>query len=664
MRSIKHRLILFVGILFAVVCISLSVTLFVDARRLLEKSTQDSISQVAVQTSDTIASMIEGNFKQLASIAAREDIISSSVTKEEKIQILFDEAKRIGCERLTIIDTNGDSFNGNGKEQNLADREYFKSAISGTNYLTDPTIGKSTGQLLVFYAVPIKDGDKIIGVLQEVKDGNNLSELTNKVKYGTNGYAYMVNGTGTLIAHQDEELVMNNENIVDKSAADASYAGMAEAVTEATTDKVGSTSYKKDGVEYYVGFSQVEGTNWEVMVEITKKEILSGLDRLKVLTFITSLIFLIVGMLVAYYIAHSIAKEIRAAAGKLNEFAGGNLAVEIPQAALKKKDEIGEMARAMKEMSDALCKSMGRIKDNSATIDEQSEQLSKTSTEISSVSENVAAAIGEIANGTVEQSEDLAKIKDILDEFDEMVQKVVVEIKDINSMSKEINDKAINSSQDMGKISNSVDRIGNSFTAFRAKINKLGTNIAEIDQFTNVINEISMQTNLLSLNASIEAARAGEAGKGFAVVADEINKLAMQSQESAEKISQLVVGISDETGSIVKETSAMDGDLVQQGEIINNTIESFKIIIEAIEGILPKIGTAGNTVEGLNDMKTTIVSNVDHIASVALGVSASSEEISAAAAELSASIADMSDIADSLKDSTYEMDQSVGLFKT
>ena len=69
------------------------------------------------------------------------------------------------------------------------------------------------------------------------------------------------------------------------------------------------------------------------------------------------------------------------------------------------------------------------------------------------------------------------------------------------------------------------------------KLEKLSENVGS---FVNIINDISEQTNLLSLNASIEAARAGDAGKGFAVVASEIRKLADESKEATKKVESIV----------------------------------------------------------------------------------------------------------------------------
>ena len=215
----------------------------------------------------------------------------------------------------------------------------------------------------------------------------------------------------------------------------------------------------------------------------------------------------------------------------------------------------------------------------------------------------------------------------------------------------------------MKEISDSVEKVEELFETFREKIDSLGNNISEINQFTNVINEISSQTNLLALNASIEAARAGEAGRGFAVVAEEIGHLAEQSQESSEKISQLVVGISQETNKIIDETAVMDTELTQQSDVIKKTIESFQDIIVSIDEVLPKISTAETTIKELDELKDTIVKDVEEISAVSAQVSASSQDISAAAEELSASMHEMTSIAVTLKDSTGEMRDSVEEFK-
>lgn len=78
------------------------------------------------------------------------------------------------------------------------------------------------------------------------------------------------------------------------------------------------------------------------------------------------------------------------------------------------------------------------------------------------------------------------------------------------------------------------------------------TSSNQIDKITSAINHISLQTQLLAINAAIEAAHAGAAGKGFAVVAQEVNNLSLQSNQAAEQISELVVSTKDKIDQLAK----------------------------------------------------------------------------------------------------------------
>jgi len=577
--------------------------------------------------------------------------------------ILLKEVKRSGNLKMGIADINGDVKFTNGKSVNISDRAYFKNALGGESNVSDPLVSKSDGSIIVVYAVPVKNNNEVVGVLISLRDGNELSTLTNQVKFGQTGNAFMISKNGTTISHSNKDLVLKMYNAVSESKKDASLTDLANIEKKMGLGKTGLDQYKFNGIDKFVGYAPVKGTEWSIAVVVSKTEILSEMDSLKVSIIISSLLFLLIGFGVVYMISNSISKGIKSTSKHLELLAEGNLSEEISPKYLKLKDEVGEMTNSMKTMQQSLSQMINRIKDNSSNINVQSQNLSSVAKEISSSSEDVAEAINEIAVGTGTQSEDLISVTDILNEFSNKLSDMVSEIKVVDSNSREISLMASESNNEMNELNRSVTKVSSSFKTFNSKIVGLGKDINEINEITNIINSIAEQTNLLALNAAIEAARAGESGRGFSVVADEIRKLAEQSKVSSENISKLIGVISKNTDVIVNDSVEMDDELINQVDIINSSITSFRKIIESVNEVIPKIEIVKNSAEYIDKDKNTILSRVDGISSVSLEVSASAQEIASASEEMNASTGEVVAAAQILSTMTSGMLEEVNKFK-
>jgi methyl-accepting chemotaxis protein len=136
---------------------------------------------------------------------------------------------------------------------------------------------------------------------------------------------------------------------------------------------------------------------------------------------------------------------------------------------------------------------------------------------------------------------------------------------------------------------NQMDKINLSFSTLSEIVKGFEVSTKEIGTIIEEISNIANQTNLLSLNASIEAARAGKEGKGFAVVANEVGKLSKQSNQFAERISDLIKGIQ---GQAVTANGAMDvsaKDVVSGLQIVEKSAASFQSIIKTTETINQQI---------------------------------------------------------------------------
>ena len=386
------------------------------------------------------------------------------------------------------------------------------------------------------------------------------------------------------------------------------------------------------------------------------------MNMLWVIVLITLGIMLL-SFLVGMKIIKNITNPLDVSVNYFDVISEGNFSEELPVHYLKRYDEIGELARSSQKMQKSVRDMILNVKDASKSINSQSENLYSVSEEMSASSENVCRSISDVSKGTEEQAQDLVSITGILNEFGEALDEVVQAIKDVDGLSKDINFMANESNSKMQTLIHSVSNISGSFKNFMGKINRLGNEINQINEITTLINSISDRTNLLALNAAIEAARAGESGRGFAIVAEEIRKLAEQSKVSSENINKLIIGISNESEELIKNTGIMNEELNDQVQIIDENINSFRKIVQSVDSITPRIDSINNSAVNINKDKNSILDKIERAAAVSQEIASTGEEISASSQEMNASSEEVASTAEYLTNMTKKMMVEINKFK-
>ena len=375
------------------------------------------------------------------------------------------------------------------------------------------------------------------------------------------------------------------------------------------------------------------------------------------------IVAVVVGLALAIIISRNIEQSLKDTNIIIENIAGGDFTVDIPEKLTKRKDEIGEIASTVQLMKDslgALIKNVGdeayQIKDgvgntwtNINILDQSIEDVSATTEQIAAVMQETAASAQEM-NATSKEIENSVTL-------------ISHRTKESSKSSGEINSRAEATKE---KVINAQKKAIQVLSTNKSKLETAIENSKVVDQINILLEsimEITSQTNLLALNAAIEAARAGEVGKGFSVVADEIKKLAEESAETAQKIQS----ITSKVTSSVKELSDTSNELILF--VSRDVSKDYEVLLD----VANKYSDDANFVDELvNDFTTAsdeLAQSIDTMIKTIDGIADAANEGATGATDIAMKVSDVKDkskliteLTNDLEKSSRTLEDSVSIF--
>ena len=480
---------------------------------------------------------------------------------------------------------------------------------------------------------------------------NNLSDV--KLEGMDSAYMYVVQNDGTMLYHPTKEKVGQPvENAVIKGVVKQLQDGKKPGTTVVEYDFNGTTKYS--------AYTILNNENILVLTA-DESEALAGITTVTGVAIGISAIVVLIAIIISFIMGRRLMRPLVKVSTIIEDVANGNIEADF-SGVKESNDEIGLIIGKMKELTQSLGSIVGKIRNSSDTMSSNSYELNDTSSQTLAANNEISKAVEDVAEGSTGMAASISKINENLLEMSN-------ETKDINASVDEIKNQTV-AVQDSSKIMNdkiksmqdSSHKMDEGISAISKRIETVNTTVDKVSNIVSVIEEISSETNLLSLNASIEAARAGDAGKGFAVVAQEIRVLSDNTNTELENIKQIISSLVEECRYCVQASGTIVEDNAKQKEEIKAVLDEFGSLDEQIQKTAEKADEIEELVTAMIELNDDITKSSNSLTDVSAANAAATEEMNANIEELNAMMHGVSEMAEHMNNESDGLKEALSFF--
>lgn len=480
---------------------------------------------------------------------------------------------------------------------------------------------------------------------------NNLSDV--KLEGMDSAYMYVVQNDGTMLYHPTKEKVGQPvENAVIK--------GVVQQLQDGKKPDTTVVEYDFNGTTKYSAYTILNNENILVLTA-DESEALAGITTVTGVAVGIIAIVVLIAIIISFIMGRRLMRPLVKVSTIIEDVANGNIEADF-SVVKESNDEIGLIIEKMKELTQSLGSIVGKIRNSSDTMSSNSYELNDTSSQTLAANNEISKAVEDVAEGSTGMAASISKINENLLEMSN-------ETKDINASVDEIKNQTV-AVQDSSKIMNdkiksmqdSSHKMDEGISAISKRIETVNTTVDKVSNIVSVIEEISSETNLLSLNASIEAARAGDAGKGFAVVAQEIRVLSDNTNTELENIKQIISSLVEECRYCVQASGTIVEDNAKQKEEIKAVLDEFGSLDEQIQKTAEKADEIEELVTAMIELNDDITKSSNSLTDVSAANAAATEEMNANIEELNAMMHGVSEMAEHMNNESDGLKEALSFF--
>jgi len=428
-------------------------------------------------------------------------------------------------------------------------------------------------------------------------------------------------------------------------------------------EKYSGTTYINNE-EYLCNYLPLKSAEGQVVgmlfIGIPTRDYTQSIDSFMLKLCLWGLGSVVAAMVIAHLFSGSIVGPVKDIAGAVDAAAEGDLTV---RTGIKSSDELGKLGQDFNGMLDALKGFMQGVQDAVLKVSGYSEALATAAQETSASSQQMATSIQEMAEKTSLQYERTIRGRELTEDISIRIKEAADQMEAILENSKKIKastDKGINIVEELKERNEDSNRANEQIKQVFVTLEE---STGSIDGIIGDIDDIAAQTNLLALNAAIEAARAGEAGRGFAVVAEEVRKLADDSLRATSQVKEIVANIREKMDSVQEAVDTGQQVAQHQNSAVQETIEFFKNIAAAVDGVVKSIGEISENSRNINDNKEDLVQQINEVSALADDLASTAEQIASVTQQQAASSQQLAETSAQMESLVAELEKALERYK-
>ena len=479
----------------------------------------------------------------------------------------------------------------------------------------------------------------------------SLSDV--KLEGMDSSYVYVVKNDGTMLYHPTKEKVGQPvENAVIKGVVQQLQDGKKPGTTVVEYDFNGTTKYS--------AYTILNNENILVLTA-DESEALAGITTVTGVAVGIIAIVVLIAIIISFIMGRRLMRPLVKVSTIIEDVANGNIEADF-SVVKESNDEIGLIIEKMKELTQSLGSIVGKIRTSSDTMSSNSYELNDTSSQTLAANNEISKAVEDVAEGSTGMAASISKINENLLEMSNETKDINASVDEIKNQTTAVQDSSKIMNDKIKSMQDSSHKMDEGISAISKRIETVNTTVDKVSNIVSVIEEISSETNLLSLNASIEAARAGDAGKGFAVVAQEIRVLSDNTNTELENIKQIISSLVEECRYCVQASGTIVEDNAKQKEEIKAVLDEFGSLDEQIQKTAEKADEIEALVTAMIELNDDITKSSNSLTDVSAANAAATEEMNANIEELNAMMHGVSEMAEHMNNESDGLKEALSFF--